>query len=176
MSRFLWITVLCALSAHAEEPVDKRSASQPGAIEILPRDRGLSTGLTFPADKVPKAWLNRLRSVRGAAGRVLVPTPLPAQAILVTGSTWYSLKWSEGDRHIILMVRYAGFRLPGFDASGRDAERMVIGRSHGLVSIDATLDGAAVTLDVECREPAQDEACSNDGSVRQRILNLAVVP
>ena len=167
---------MCALSAQAQEPLDKRAASQPGGVEIMPRERGLSTGLTFPADKVPKAWLKRLRAVRGGAGRVLVPTPLPVDALLVTGPTWYSLKWREGDRHVILMVRYAGFRLPGFDASGRDAQRMVIGRSHGLVSIDATLDGAAVTLDVECREPAQDEACSNDGSVRQRILNLAVVP
>ena len=170
------VLMLGALSVRADEARDKRAASQPGAVQILPADRGLSTGLTVPRARVPAEWLKRLKTVRGAEGRVLVPAAVPVQAQLVVGPTWYSLSWREGPRHVALLVRYAGHTIPGFDEPELDPEQMVVSRTHGVAGIAATFEGAGVNFDVECAEPAKDPACSSDSNLRERVMNLAVVP
>ena len=175
MCRLVVLILFGALTAQAQEHEDKRRASQPGTLKIFPMSTGLSTGLTIPADRLPKGWLSQLKSIKGAHDRVLMPQDVPVRAQLVTGPTWYSMSWREGDRYLVLMVRYAGHHLPGFDTQALDPQRMVIARTHGLVSIDATFEGAAVTFDVECREPAKDPACARDDHLRERVMNLAVV-
>jgi len=175
MRRWVGLIVFVAVAAQAEETEVKRRASQPGALKVFPTTAGLSTGLTIPAERLPQKWLRPLQGVRGASERLLIPNNVPFQAQLVTGPTWYSLSWREHDRHVVLMVRYAGHELPGFDGRALDSQRMVIARTHGIVSIDATFEGAAVTFDVECREPSKDPACARDEHLRQRIMDLAVV-
>ena len=175
MRRLAVLILFVALTAQAQEHEAKRRASQPGALKIFPMSNGLSTGLTVPADRLPKVWLSQLTRIKGAHERVLVPNDVPVHAQLVTGPTWYSLSWREGSRYVVLMVRYAGHVLPGFDTHALDPQRMVIARTHGIVSIDSTFEGAAVTFDVECQEPAKDPACARDELVRERVMNLAVV-
>ncbi len=175
MRRLAVLILFVALTAQAQEHDAKRRASQPGSLKIFPMSNGLSTGLTVPAERIPKAWLNQFKGIKGAHERVLIPNDVPVRAQLVTGPTWYSLSWREGPRYLVLMVRYAGHVLPGFDTQALDPQRMVIARTHGIVSIDATFEGAAVTFDVECREPAKDPACARDEHLRERVMNLAVV-
>ena len=175
MRRLAGLILFVALTAQAQEHDAKRRASQPGALKIFPMGDGLSTGLTIPAERVPKAWLSQFKAIKGARDRVLLPNDVPVQAQLVTGPTWYSLSWREGSRYLVLMVRYAGHVLPGFDTQALDPQRMVIARTHGIVSVDATFEGAAVTFDVECREPSTDPACARDEHLRERVMNLAVV-
>ena len=146
MRRLAGLILFVALTAQAQEHEAKRRASQPGTLKIFPMSIGLSTGLTVPAERIPKAWLSQLTRINGSQERVLVPNDVPVQAQLVTGPTWYSLSWREGSRYVVLMVRYAGHVLPGFDAQALDPQRMVIARTHGIVSVDATFEGAAVTL------------------------------
>ena len=105
---------------------------------------------------------------------LLMPGELPSEVLIVTGPTWYSVKWREGDRHVVLLVRYAGFVLPGFKAPV-DAADITISRSHGLVSADTNFEGAAVTIDVECASPNTDPAYASDDHLRRRIMGLAVL-
>ena len=175
MRRLAGLILFVALTAQAQEHEAKRRASQPGMLKTFPLSIGLSTGLTVPTERIPQTWVSQLKRIRGASERLLVPHNVPVQAQLVTGPTWYSLSWREHDRSVVLMVRYAGHELPGFDERALDSQRMVIARTHGIVSIDATFEGAAVTFDVECREPSKDPACARDEHLRQRVMDLAVV-
>jgi hypothetical protein len=166
--------LLLAAVAVADEAADKRAASLPAGLQPLRHETGLSTGLSLPMERLPKAWSKKLRPLQQPGRALLMPGELPTHALIVTGPTWYSVKWREGDRHVVLMVRYAGFVLPGFKAS-IDAASIVIGRSHGLVSGDTNFEGAAVTIDVECAEPKTDPACASDDHLRRRIMGLAVL-
>lgn len=161
--------------ALADETQEKRAASLPGVLVPLAPSIGLSTGLSLPQSAVPKSWLTQLQPLKSPTRNLLLPTPLPLEALLVVGPTWYSLKWREGGRHVVFMARYSGFTLAGFDAPQISPSEISISRSHGLVSADVNFEGAAVTLDVECSEPAKDPACSADDHLRQRILNLALL-
>ena len=175
MIRFLAVFwLLMAAAAAADEAQDKRTASLPGALQPLHVQTGLSTGLTLPIERLPKTWVKQLSPLQQAGRALLMPSKLPSAALIVTGPTWYSVKWREGDRHVVLLVRYAGFVLPGFKLPA-DPAAITIGRSHGLVSADTNFEGAAVTIDVECAEPKTDPACASDDHLRRRIMSLAVL-
>ena len=86
---------------------------------------------------------------------MLVPAAVPVQAQLVVGPTWYSLSWREGPRHVVLLVRYAGHTIPGFDEPEIDPEQMVVSRTHGVARDRSDLRGRGRQYDVECAEPAK---------------------
>ena len=99
---------------------------------------------------------------------------VPVQAQLVVGPTWYSPS-RRGPATWCCWSAMPG-TIPGFNEPELDPEQMVVSRTHGVAGIAATFEGAGVNFDVECAEPAKDPACSSDSHLRERVMNLAVVP
>ena len=113
---------------------------------------------------------------RRAEPKVGCSSPHRFPSRLTCGVAIGTASWREGPRHVVLLVRYAGHMIPGFDEPELDPEQMVVSRTHGVAGIAATFEGAGVNFDVECAEPAKDPACSSDSHLRERVMNLAVVP
>ena len=166
--------LLCALPAVADEAEEKRAVSRPGVMTPFPAG-GRSLSNTVESEAMPATWLKTLKAWREAGRAVILPSNVPADGFLVSGATWYSLKWQEEGRHVILQVNAAGLRLPGLEEIDIDPEKILIGRSHALVSADARIHGLAVRIDIECRRGLEDPSCGDDDSMFERFENLAVL-
>lgn len=177
-----WIAISYALvfglSAHglADEGAAKVAASTPGAPVAFTHRHGLHLAAEVDRSELPKAWLERLAEHLKSGRTVVLPTPQPAAAVLVVAKDWYSFKWRAQGRHLVLLVHYRGFRLPGLAVDpAPDADAIVIGRSHGVLSASASLPGVALSLDIECLGGAADPGCGGDDLARKVIHHLSVV-
>jgi hypothetical protein len=165
-----------AAAANAQEVAGKKAASLPGALQDFKALDGMTPTGQLERRAVPQVWLKRLQAHQAAGRNLILPAPLPAQAVLVVGPTWYSFKWLQDGRHVVLMVHYKGFSLAGAPVLEQEADELVIGRAHGLVSATVHLAGAAVSVDVECSPVVKDTACFEDAYVRGVVARLAVLP
>jgi hypothetical protein len=172
------LAALLALAACNGSPANKGSETHVAVATTTMRP-AIAWPATSAIDDRALAAIGSPEKIARSPVPVLVPGDVRLESpTLVVEGEFYSLAgWLDGAKITIQGTRAAHKHedLPPFEPTHD------LGRAKGFLSVNEGIrtaswleNGAAYTVDVECKEP-DDKRCTSEGFVRSLVLRLAFV-